>query len=272
MKAIGYIRVSTEDQKLSPEYQRNQIEEFCKKRGWELEEIIEENGTSGKIPMDERPRGAELCQAINDKTREIDTVVILKLDRAFRNTEDCLHTIKAWARRGVSLHFVDMAGLPVDIIQAMGKFSVTILAAVAELERDMISDRTKKAMLVKRSHGEKTGGAVPYGFSVVIKDANGLIINEAKEFITKNNDKVVRIIKDSNGNVIAGAKKFLVTNQDEQEVINLIKLLKEKGRGPRRIAKILNKEGLKTKTGKDFFYSTVEKIVRQYDRREVEHV
>ncbi len=89
--AIGYIRVSTEEQTssgLGLADQRSRIEAYCRLRGLELTTIISDAGVSGGRPLASRAGGAELVSAL--RRRDVRNVVMLKLDRGFRNAADCL--------------------------------------------------------------------------------------------------------------------------------------------------------------------------------------
>jgi site-specific DNA recombinase len=183
MKAIGYIRVSTQDQVssgLGLENQRNKIKQFCSSKDIELIEIIEENGISGGIPIEERKEGSRLCEYIRNKNNKIGSVVMLNLERGFRDTEDCLHHAKEWIRYGVEINFLDMSGL--DASTSMGMLQITMRAGFSEFERRQIGDRTRSALAVKRSRGEKTGGICPYGFVPTInRDGKQEVIGLVKK-------------------------------------------------------------------------------------------
>ena len=64
-------------------------------------------------------------------------VVVLKLDRAFRNAVDCLATVEKWDKSRIALHIVDLAGNSIDSTTAAGKFMLTVLAGTAEMERNL---------------------------------------------------------------------------------------------------------------------------------------
>ena len=74
---------------------------------------------------------------------------MLKLDRMFRNAGDCLATVEAWDRAGVALHVVDLGGNAIDTTSAAGRFMLVVLAGAAEMERNLIRERTKAALAVK---------------------------------------------------------------------------------------------------------------------------
>jgi DNA invertase Pin-like site-specific DNA recombinase len=161
---IGYIRVSTDEQAtegVSIEAQRERIEAYCAMQGLPLLAVVVDAGVSGGKPLASRPGGAEVMAAL--RSRRVGGVVVLKLDRLFRDTVDALTTTKAWDQRGKALHVVDMGGQPVDTSSPMGRFFMTMLAGVAELERGMIGQRTSVAMAELRRQGRYTGGKAPYG-------------------------------------------------------------------------------------------------------------
>ena len=98
------------------------------------------------------------------RRKEIDAIIIVKLDRMFRCTVDALNTAQDFDRRGVALHSIHES---LDTQSAMGKFFFTLTAALAEMERGLIGERTKAALARKKERGEKTGGCVPYGYDIL---------------------------------------------------------------------------------------------------------
>jgi DNA invertase Pin-like site-specific DNA recombinase len=93
-----------------------------------------------------------------------DVVVSPKLDRVFRSALDALTMIEELRRRGVALHLLDLGG---DVAaNGMSKLVLTILAAVAEAERDRIRERIAEVKRDQRGRGQYLGGKVPYGFTV----------------------------------------------------------------------------------------------------------
>jgi len=101
--------------------------------------------------------------------------VCVKLDRAFRSAADCLAVTGEWDRRGVSLHLTDLGGQAVDTSSAMGRFMLTVLAGAAELERNLIGERTAAAMGAMKAAGKYTGGRVPFGRMVA---ADGVTLTD----------------------------------------------------------------------------------------------
>ena len=213
-KAIGYIRVSTDDQAqsgLGMESQSERIKAYSGMRGFDLVGVVEDPGVSGGVPFGDRPGGADVVRRV--RRGDVDAVIVLKLDRAFRDTADALQTIDKWERKGVGLHVLDLGGNAVDTKTASGRFMLTVIAAVAEMERYQTKERTTVALEVKRNRGEKCGGSVPYGY---------------------------RLAKDG---------KTLHPNGNEQKILARITRAHGRGDSLRTIATRLNKSGIRTKAG-----------------------
>ena len=182
MKAIGYTRVSTVEQAdsgLGLEAQAERIKAYCTLKSLYLAEIITDAGVSGGKPLATRDGGQRLLTDLKDK--RADAVVMLKLDRMFRNAGDCLTTVERWEKSGVALHVVDMGGNAIDTTSAAGRFMLVVLAGAAEMERNLTRERTRSAMAVKRANGQRIG-SVPYGYDL---DADGatLVPNEAEQAV-----------------------------------------------------------------------------------------
>jgi len=168
IRAAAYCRVSTDEQVqsgLGLEAQRVRIEAYATMRNLELVDVVIDAGISGGVPLAHRPGGARIVELVEH--RKVDAVLAVKLDRLFRDTADCLTTAERWNKRGVGLHVLDMGGAAIDTQSAAGKFMFTVLAAAAEMERGLVKERTRAAMGRKRQRGEKTGGGVPYGYTVL---------------------------------------------------------------------------------------------------------
>lgn len=162
--AIAYVRVSTEEQAtegVSVDAQIAAVRAYATLRGLELLDVVVDAGVSAGKPLADRAGGAVIVDAV--KRRRVRAVVAVKLDRLFRNAGDCLTVTEGWDRMGVALHLVDMGGQAIDTSSAMGRFFLTVMAGAAEMERNLIRERTSSAMAHKRSKGELVG-AVPYGF------------------------------------------------------------------------------------------------------------
>ncbi len=182
MKAIGYTRCSTNEQAdsgLGLDSQAERIKAYCTMRGIDLADIITDAGVSGGKPLASRDGGQRLLSAL--KGRQAESVVMLKLDRMFRNAGDCLTTVERWEKNGVALHVVDLGGNAIDTTSAAGRFMLVVLAGAAEMERNLTRERTRSAMAVKRANGQRIG-SVPYGYDLG-PDGAKLVPNEAEQAV-----------------------------------------------------------------------------------------
>ena len=167
-KSIAYIRVSSKrqvDEGVSMEAQKRRILEYARFKGLNLadDDIIIEEGVSGGIPIWERPRGRLLKQKLS--TGQFANLISMKIDRMFRMTTDMLNTIDELADAGIAIHIVDMNGEALDTSTSMGRFFLTVMGAMAEMERGLISERTQEGMnQLKATHQKFTQSL--YGWNV----------------------------------------------------------------------------------------------------------
>ena len=166
MKAIAYIRVSTEKQAdfgVSLDAQSEKVRAMAVVQGAELVDVIVDAGESAKSLN--RPGMTRLLAMVDAGT--VDTVIISKLDRLTRSVADLAELLKRFERRGVSL--VSVAD-SLDTRSAAGRLVLNIMVSVSQWEREAIGERTRDAMHHKRANGERVG-TVPFGFRVA---ADGL--------------------------------------------------------------------------------------------------
>lgn len=164
---VAYVRVSTEEQAtegVSLAAQEEAAHAYCTLRGLDLAELVIDAGVSAGKPLAERPGGARVLALVS--SRKVAGVVAFKLDRLFRDAGDCLTVTRGWDGMGAALHLIDLGGQSIDTSTAAGRFFLTVMAGAAEMERNLIRERTSAAMAHKRSRREYTGGRVPYGWSV----------------------------------------------------------------------------------------------------------
>ena len=142
MRVFGYSRVSTSEQAdegVSLAAQQQQIAGYAMMKGWSVDEHFVERGVSGSIPLADRPEGGRMLATIGKG----DMVVTAKLDRAFRSAADALTVLEELKAQGVGLHMIDLGG---DVTgNGISKMVFTILAAVAEGERDRLRERIRDA-------------------------------------------------------------------------------------------------------------------------------
>jgi len=166
MKAIGYVRVSTEKQAdfgVSLEAQSEKVRAMAVVQGAELTEVIIDAGESAKSLN--RPGMTRLLILVD--AGAVDAVIIAKLDRLTRSVKDLAELLERFNRRGVSLVSVAES---LDTGTAAGRLVLNIMTAVSQWEREAIGERTRDAMHHKRANGERVG-TVPFGYRMA---ADGL--------------------------------------------------------------------------------------------------
>lgn len=162
---VGYCRVSTVEQVtegISLDAQAAAIRAHCAVRGLELVSILSDPAVSAATALSSRPAGRELLALVAGG--QVKAVVAYRLDRLFRDAADCLSTVRQWDARGVALHMLDMGGQPLDTSSATGGFVLTILAAVAEMERALLRERIRLSNARLRSLGIYQASHTPRGY------------------------------------------------------------------------------------------------------------
>ena len=140
---IGYSRVSTTDQDTAAH--RARIEQ-----AYRLDEWFEDTATSGTVAALDRPGFA----ALFDYIRKGDTLVVPAIDRLGRNALDVLATVEALRDKGVTV-ISQREGF--DLSTPMGRMMVTMLAGVAELERENIRERQRAGLDRAKANGRALG-------------------------------------------------------------------------------------------------------------------
>jgi DNA invertase Pin-like site-specific DNA recombinase len=153
MRAVGYARVSTAEQAdsgASMVAQREAIEREVKRRHWDLVELFTDTA-SGKS-LNGR-HGLKKALTVLDGGKA-DVLVVAKLDRLSRSIKDFAGLMEQAARRNWALVALDLG---VDTTSPSGKLVANVMASVAQWEREVIGQRTKDALAVKRSEGVRLG-------------------------------------------------------------------------------------------------------------------
>lgn len=226
MNFIGYARVSTDEQVrsgVSLDVQESKIRDYAKLNDLELTQIVRDEGESGKNLQ--RPGIQQIIRQIDNPHiyKQISGIIVYKLDRLSRKVIDTLNLIEKLDSHGVAFHSITEK---IDTKSAMGKFFITILSALAQMERDMISERTKGALNYKRSQGGLAGG-VPYGYR------------------SHGRKKEARLTKDNT----------------EQKILRTILEVHNSGKSYNWIANELNRSGIPSRCGRKWYPQTVKSII-----------
>jgi site-specific DNA recombinase len=225
-RVVGYIRVSSQGQVAdgeSLERQEEKIRAYCSLKGITDVEIIADRGVSGF--KSSRPGFQRLISMCASK--EASLIIVNDLSRLSRSVRDTL----AFVEDVVNKHGVEFVSLQndIDTTSPMGKAFLAISAVFNQLARDEVSMKVKNMWAHKRSKSEKTGGTIPFGYSLI----------------------------DS---------KRLVPLADEQATVKHIHDLRASGHSLRDIVSNLHDRGIKTKTGREKWNP---KIVKQILDRQI---
>lgn len=143
---IGYMRVSKADGSQTTDLQRDALE----LAGVDPKHLYEDQA-SGK--REDRPGLAACLKAL----REGDTLAVWKLDRLGRDLRHLINTVHDLTARGVELRVLTGHGAAIDTTSAAGKLVFGIFAALAEFERELISERTVAGLASARARGRSGG-------------------------------------------------------------------------------------------------------------------
>ena len=148
-RAIAYVRVSSARQVDEGNSMANQsaaIQQYAKGRGLKLlsRDIVHDEGVSGGIPLWERAGGRLVLRRVD--SGKFGHLIAMKMDRLFRITSDAIHTVDELHDVGIGLHIISLSGQSLDTSTSMGRFFFQIVASFSELERGLISERTREGM------------------------------------------------------------------------------------------------------------------------------
>lgn len=209
MRVALYIRVSTEDQAregYSIQAQRNKLEAYCVSQGWDIVGLYVDDGYSAKDL--ERPEMKRMLKHIEQGL--IDCVLVYRLDRLTRSVLDLYKLLEIFERHNCKFK---SATEVYDTTTAMGRMFITIVAAMAQWERENLAERVRMGMQEKARQGKWAVSTAPFGYDI---------------------DR---------------ATDTLVINQQEAVTVRKIYDMYLSGTGMNKIALSLNNQGILTKSG-----------------------
>lgn len=145
---VAYLRASTDKQDLS--HQKLEILEFARRQGLHVDEYVEITVSSRKTSKQRRVD--ELVQKLN----ESDTLIVTELSRLGRSTAEVIALVNALVERNIRLITIKQ-NLDISRQDMNSKIIVTLFSLFAELERDLISLRTREALAAKKAQGQSLG-------------------------------------------------------------------------------------------------------------------
>ncbi len=210
-KVYVYTRVSTSMQVdgYSLDAQKNRIQAYAKYNNYEIVGEYEDAGKSGKTTKD-RVAFNQMLKDIQNKKDSVSFVLVFKLSRFGRNAADVLNSLQLMQDYGVNLICVEDS---IDSSKGAGKLIISVLSAVAEIERENIRIQTMEGRIQKAREGKWNGGRAPYGYKL----ENGILhINEEEA-------KTIKIIFEKYTSTDLGANgiaKFLINNGTKKIIRN----------------------------------------------------
>ena len=191
MKCVLYPRVSTEMQidGFSLDGQRTSLNRFANREEMIVVDIYEDAGKSGKS-IEGRPAFKKMLSDIENGL-QIDYVLVYKLSRFGRNASDILNSLEFIQSYGINLICIEEG---IDSSQTSGKLLISVLSAVAEIERENIIEQTMNGRKEKARQGGWNGGFAPYGY----------YLKDKLLFIQEKEAEAIRLIYDKFANTNMG--------------------------------------------------------------------
>ena len=224
-KVYTYTRVSTAMQidGYSLDAQKSRMKAFADYNGYEIVGKYEDAGKSGKS-IEGRLQFNQMMEDIKLGKDGVSYVLVFKLSRFGRNAADVLSTLQVMQDFGVNLICVEDG---IDSSKDAGKLMISVLSAVAEIERENIRVQTMEGRIQKAREGKWNGGFAPYGYKLV----NGeLVINEEEA-------EAIRVIFDQYVNTNSGANGIAKYLEDH----GIHKIIRQNGKTPLFDASLIRK-------------------------------
>ena len=170
---IGYLRNSRLIQENSIETQSNLIKGFCKTHDINLDKIIVDEGISGSGEKTTKRDGYNsVMDMINNG--EVDTLVVISISRWGRNLGEIYNSVRIMEKKNTKFLSIKEN---IDTSSPYGRFTINLLSSLYEMELELIKERTKDTLRVKKENG-KVYSPTPFGFDRV---GDELVVNKIEK-------------------------------------------------------------------------------------------
>jgi len=188
MNVVLYTRVSTNKREQKPEVQAQELKRYCKARGFLIAHEIMDRASGG---TDDRPGLKRLLQLV--RSREVDAVIVVKMDRLFRSLKHLVNTLSEFDALGVK--FIATRD-QVDLTTPAGRMFVQILGSLAEFERELIRERILIGIEHARRSGKRLGRPKKNDYEAVRKlRQKGMSYQEIERKLGLSSGSVWRALK-----------------------------------------------------------------------------
>jgi DNA invertase Pin-like site-specific DNA recombinase len=227
MATIGYIRVSTDRQEV--ENQRHKIQGYAEREGLVIDAWVEAEVSSRKSTK------ARRLDETLDLLRRGDVLIVSELSRIGRSIRENLNTLHELGQKGVTTHIVAQGLRTNGKNDVLATMLLTNISFAAELERDLISQRTKAALARKKAEGMKLGMAAKDEALASTIRAQGVQAIKAK------------------------------ANHQAESLAALFQSFRDRGLTQRQMAEELTKAGVQPPRGRSWSQATVCRMLRRVD-------